>query len=155
MSEFTFRVGTLDDIPLICRHRQAMMRDMGYAGMEDAMTEMSGRFRPWVEERLGNGLYTAWFAETAAGGVAGGAALWIRDRHPGLLGLSNQHGYILNVYVEPEFRRKGLARRLMEIILERCKELGLDTVELHASDQGRPIYASMGFEPTNEMRLSI
>jgi hypothetical protein len=48
-----------------------------------------------------------------------------------------------------------LARSLVEIILERCKELGFDTVELHASDQGRPIYASMGFAPTNEMRLSI
>ena len=87
--------------------------------------------------------------------MAGGAALWIRDRHPGLLGRSNQHGYILNVYVEPEFRRHGLARRLVQVIIERCRELGLDTAELHASNQGRPIYVALGFAPTNEMRLSI
>ena len=155
MSEFAFRLATFEDIPLICQHREAMMRDMGYIDMEVAMSEMTGRFRVWVEERMRSGLYTAWFAEAEPGVVAGGAALWIRDRHPGLLGTSNQHGYILNVYVEPEHRRQGLARRLVEVILERCKALGLDTVELHASDQGRPIYASMGFAPTNEMRLSI
>ena len=119
------------------------------------MSEMTGRFRPWVEERMRSGLYSGWFAESAPGAVVGGAALWIRDRHPGLLGTSNQHGYILNVYVAPEYRRNGLARRLVEVILARCKELGLDTVELHASDQGRPIYSSMGFAATNEMRLTL
>jgi uncharacterized protein YfaQ (DUF2300 family) len=59
---------------------------MGYTDMEGSMSEMTGRFRAWVEGRMRSGLYTVWFAETAPGVVAGGAALWIRDRHPGLLG---------------------------------------------------------------------
>jgi hypothetical protein len=31
-------------------------------------------------------------------------------------------------------------------------EQGADRVTLHASDAGRPLYLSLGFEPTNEMR---
>ena len=155
MSGVGVRLASVADVTLICTHREQMMRDMGHRDDEVAMAEMTSRFKPWVEEKLTSGIYTHWFAEADDGAVAGGAALWIRERHPGLLGASNQHGYILNVYVEPAFRRRGLAKRLVEIILTHCKAIGLDTVELHASDQGRPIYASLGFTATNEMRLSI
>ena len=103
--------------------------------------------------------YTHWFANTDDGAddgaAAGGAALWVRERHPGLLGPRNQHGYILNVYVEPAFRRHGLAQEIVQAILAHCRAIEMDTVELHASDQGRPIYAALGFAATNEMRLSI
>jgi hypothetical protein len=35
------------------------------------------------------------------------------------------------------------------------KEQGFGSVVLHASDEGRPLYESLGFQPTNEMRLSL
>jgi len=38
-------------------------------------------------------------------------------------------------------------------MLEWCREAGYKNVSLHASDEGRPLYESMGFVPTNEMRL--
>ncbi len=62
---------------------------------------------------------------------------------------------ILNMYTEPEFRRQGLARRLMEVMISWCREQGYRTVSLHASDYGRPLYESLGFKPTNEMRVSL
>lgn len=31
----------------------------------------------------------------------------------------------------------------------------LQHVTLHASDKGRPLYAELGFETTNEIRLSL
>jgi hypothetical protein len=36
-----------------------------------------------------------------------------------------------------------------------CREQGYKTVALHASDEGRPLYESLGFQPTNEMRLHL
>ena len=60
---------------------------------------------------------------------------------------------ILNVYTEPEFRRQGVARKVMQAILEWIKARGLHSVNLHASPEGRHLYETLGFEPTNEMRL--
>ena len=59
---------------------------------------------------------------------------------------------IVNVYTEPAHRHRGLARRLMRIMLDWCAQRGVPQVVLHASDGGRPLYQSLGFVPTSEMR---
>jgi GNAT superfamily N-acetyltransferase len=48
-----------------------------------------------------------------------------------------------------------VARRLMTAIVEWCSGRGFPVAWLHASDEGRPLYESMGFEPTNEMKLNL
>jgi GNAT superfamily N-acetyltransferase len=60
---------------------------------------------------------------------------------------------VLNVYCEPPHRRRGLARALMDAILDWCRERSISRVSLHASDEGRPLYEGLGFTATNEMRL--
>jgi hypothetical protein len=44
---------------------------------------------------------------------------------------------------------------LTKTILDWCRDQGLAAVYLHASKSGRPLYESLGFEPTNEMRLKL
>jgi GNAT superfamily N-acetyltransferase len=62
---------------------------------------------------------------------------------------------ILNVYTHPPHRRRGLARELIVTALDWCREHGIRAVILHASRDGRALYESLGFEPTNEMRLML
>jgi len=59
---------------------------------------------------------------------------------------------VVNVYTEPEWRGRGIARALMKVLMEWAAGQGADRLVLHASDAGRPLYQSLGFEPTNEMR---
>jgi len=58
---------------------------------------------------------------------------------------------VLNVYVEHDYRRRGVARRLMEAIMAWVPSTDIVRLVLHASAEGRPLYESMEFEPTNEM----
>jgi GNAT superfamily N-acetyltransferase len=60
---------------------------------------------------------------------------------------------ILNVYTEAEFRRRGIAQRVMAVIIAWAEAYGLRGVNLHASDEGRVLYEKLGFVQTNEMRL--
>lgn len=55
-------------------------------------------------------------------------------------------GTVLNVYVKPEYRRQGIAKKMMDNLLSDAKEMGLDYVELKATEQGRGLYESLGFE---------
>jgi GNAT superfamily N-acetyltransferase len=48
-----------------------------------------------------------------------------------------------------------LARALMAAILEWCRAQGIAKVTLHASDEGRPLYQSLGFTATNEMEWTV
>ncbi len=97
--------------------------------------------------------YLAWIAESPDGSPAGGLGLWLMDWPPHMVGPGSPRGNILNVYTEPQFRRQGIARGLMETALEWCRQHGIRAVILHASDDGRALYEQLGFEATNEMRL--
>ena len=47
----------------------------------------------------------------------------------------------------PEFRGRGLARKLMEHSIAYCERRGVGWAKLDATDMGAPIYAKLGFEP--------
>jgi ribosomal protein S18 acetylase RimI-like enzyme len=60
---------------------------------------------------------------------------------------------VLNVYVEPGWRRRGVGEALMRLVLSPLAERKVRRIVLHASDDGRRLYERLGFVPTNEMRL--
>lgn len=148
------RRASIDDVEVIAAHRRGMFYGMGYQD-EAALNSMVAKFRPWVAERIKSGEYLGWLAVDAHGAIAAGASLWLMDWPPHLIGSGARRGNILNVYTAPEFRRCGLARCLMEVMLAWCQGNGVDTVILHASSAGRALYESMGFKPTNEMRTLL
>jgi GNAT superfamily N-acetyltransferase len=54
-------------------------------------------------------------------------------------------GWVGMVLTRPEHRRQGLAKRLMEDAIENAKRGGIRTMKLDATDEGRPLYESLGF----------
>jgi GNAT superfamily N-acetyltransferase len=131
-----------------------MFLDMGYPD-DDAMNHMIELFRPWLSRKMQAGEYLAWFAVAEDGAVAAGLGMWLMDWPPHMLGPGPWRANILNVYTRHQSRRNGLARKLTETAVEWCRANRLSTVILHASDAGRPLYASMGFEPSTEMRMIL
>lgn len=90
------------------------------------------------------------------GEVAGGGGVWLRPLlpRPGTP-QGSLEAYVLNVYIEPEHRRRGVARAILEAIMDWCRERRVARISLHASAEGRPLYESLGFENTNEMRIKL
>lgn len=60
--------------------------------------------------------------------------------------INGKTGTVLNVYTKPEYRKKGLAGKLIGILLNEAEKLGLDFVELKATDSGYNLYKSIGFD---------
>jgi len=63
-------------------------------------------------------------------------------------------GLIMNVFTERAWRRRGVAAALLRELLRWCRASGIESVVLHASADGRPLYEKLGFTPTNEMRYA-
>jgi ribosomal protein S18 acetylase RimI-like enzyme len=154
MGEFLIRPGTLADAETVVAHRRAMFSEMGYRD-EVAMNHMCNEFRPWLARKMQDNQYLAWFAVDPGGTIASGLGLWLMDWPPHLVGPGPWRANILNVYTRPESRRMGLARRLMDTALAWCRANDVQAVILHSSDDGRRLYESMGFTPTNEMRILL
>lgn len=146
------RPATPADAETIAQQRDAMFVDMG----EDAvkLARVYDSSLAWHRRALGSGLYTGFLAE-ANGEIVGGAGLLWQDLPPNPDTDLDVRGYVMNVYVRPDQRGQGLARRLLERVLEECEARGVTLVSLHASEAGRPLYEQLGFKPTNELKLKV
>lgn len=140
------------DLDQILDHRVAMFREMGY-GTEESREAMRETSRAVVEDWLQSGQYRGWFAEDEQGRVIAGVGLILYRWLSNALDDRPERAYILNVYVEPEHRGRGLAKALLKELLGWCQKQGFTIVSLHASEMGKPVYERLGFTSTNEMRL--
>ena len=151
---YSIRPATLEDAGIIAGHRHRMFLDIGDHDRQKLET-MTEAFKPWLASRMAAGEYLGWLAMASDGTVAAGLGLWLMDWPPHVLGAASRRGNIVNVYTEAAHRRRGLARLLMNAALEWCRANRVDVVILHASKEGRHLYESLGFQPTNEMRLVL
>ena len=72
----------------------------------------------------------------------------VDQRLPGPNNISGRRGYVYNVATDPAYRRRGFSRACMTALLEWFAGRGVDVVDLRASPEGEPLYASLGFVRT-------
>jgi len=101
-----------------------------------------------------NNRFDGWVAVTKKGRVVSNAVVIIDSHPPGPNNLTGKIAYIFNLYTLPEFRRQGIARKIMETVLEWTKERAISTVALHATDDGEKLYENLGFTLSKEMYLN-
>jgi len=157
MNSYTIRPATPADAAIIAEHRVAMFRDMGEIPTEalgaQLLAESTTALTVWLRDQS----YIGWLAIDDRGAVIAGAGVHIKPQlprisHDGARVVTTPMPLAVNVYTEPERRGQGIARALVNVLMKWAAGQGTDRVVLHASDAGRPLYLSLGFEPTNEMR---
>jgi GNAT superfamily N-acetyltransferase len=151
---FHLRRGTVEDIPAIVRHRQGMMTEMGFG--DDAGRALHAQdFAEFAAKAIPSGAFNSWVAESDSGEVVAGGAVYTVTWPGNPRERIQRRAFILNVFTEPAFRRKGIARALVQTMMEWCRAQGFSSVRLSASEMGRPLYQSLGFEPTHEMVVAL
>lgn len=153
MSEWSIRPARVEDIPVLVQFRSAMFRDMGYAD-EAGHAAMNAAALVYLRGAMPAGEYRGWVAE-AGGQLIASGAYTCRQVAPSFYNLSGRQAYILSIYTRPEWRRQGIARAIMAALLEDIRAAGIPMAYLTASDEGRPLYLSLGFEEFVEMRLKV
>jgi GNAT superfamily N-acetyltransferase len=144
------------DAATIAGHRVGMFRDMGQVPTGELADRLAIESATALSAGLSDGSYVGWLAR-AGGQVVAGAGVHIKPHlpritHDGLRVCGSAVPLVVNVYTEPRWRRRGVARALLTTLMQWSRDQGFDRVVLHASDAGRALYASLGFAPTNEMR---
>jgi GNAT superfamily N-acetyltransferase len=157
---FHVRPATFADRPAIAHHRVSMFVDMGRvpANQSEPLRHAAMAF---LADAMPRGEYLGWFATPAAAPSRIAAGVGVQLRNIQSFPTRDLDGYVdvaggrealvVNVYTEKEFRRLGLARKLMGVVLDWSRQNGIDRLVLHASDEGRPLYEALGFQSTNEM----
>lgn len=155
MSSFTIRLARPDDTPTITRHRYAMFVAMGRDPEETRCTVFEVGHDAWLHPKIEQGEYIGWLAENQQGEVIAGVGLWLMQWIPGPNAPNGVAGYLCNVFTEKAYRGQGIARQMIGLALDECRRRKIRRVSLHASKFGLPLYKSLGFRSSNEMRLEL
>lgn len=126
----------------IRREMLAVVNNVPESGISDEIMSIS-------EEYFSGGEQTTVLAYYG-GKLAGCAtACWLTVMptysHP-----TGKRAHIMNVYTRCEFRRTGVARRMMEQLLAQAKQRGVTIITLDATEDGRPLYETLGFISSGE-----
>ncbi len=157
------RFATIDDAAIIAQHRVRMFQDMGLVP-DELLDSFLAKATQHIRSGIERAKYIGWLipdANNPSRIVAGGGVMLrklppipIPSGREGAIEIyEGKQALIVNVYTEPDCRRRGHARRIMETIIAWCREQGVNSVVLHASDDGRALYEQLGFFSTSEMRL--
>jgi GNAT superfamily N-acetyltransferase len=154
MATITYRAATLDDADALARLRYEMEveRYTGGAGL-DRETFLAAHREVTRDQMARDGL-RAWLAEADGAPIACVILMWWQ-MHPNAQQLTRRRGLVTGVYTRPEYRRQGIARRLMEQLIAHAREQGITRLMLWASEMGRPVYEELGFTPSRAMELNL
>lgn len=147
------RAASSSDAALISAHRRAMFAEMRSAN-ESVLATLERNSVAWAERMILEDKYAGWIVEEEGHAVAS-AGLLILDMPPHPLDPEGvQRAHLLNVFVEPGYRRRGLARALVQICMDAARRRNIRVITLNASDAGRTLYEGLGFHTSNEMLYS-
>ena len=140
---------------MLVAHRRRMWEDIGGRSRAE-LDRADPIYRRWVRREVGAGRFVGFLVEDRAGRPLGSGAIWLSPNQPRPGRLARPAmPYILSMYTEAASRGRGIATRLVEAMVDWSTRHGYRRVYLHASEAGRPVYARLGFEAGNEMRLEL
>lgn len=134
-----------DDVEAVADFRLRFLAE--HRGVEP--TSLPSDFRnttfDYLRQHDAAGTSRSWLAEHD-GSVVGVVTMLLLDLPPRPQDRSGREGYIVNMYVTPEHRGRGVGRSLLDECLTAARDLSLRRLLLYATDDGRPLYASVGFD---------
>lgn len=151
---YTIRVATPQEDLIIAEHFCLLWHDIiSVDAVKSDWREITLEFIERVRQDLS---YQAFVAEVDSKVVGSVGCQLFAELYPNVLTEQyRKSGYIWGVYVEPAYRRQGIAKKLTLESLNYLKSLDCTRALLHASPLGKPVYSSLGFTPSNEMCFDL
>jgi GNAT superfamily N-acetyltransferase len=153
MFDYTIRRATVADSEVITLQRLAMFKEMGHTGTESET--LRSATDAYFRSATASGDFHGWLVE-CKNEIVAGAGVRLRQLPPfPEIPIGGQDAHIINVYTDPQHRRRGLAGQLVSAILDWCVDQAMAKVTLSTSEFGRHLYERLGFVEMNEMSYPI
>ncbi len=68
---------------------------------------------------------------------------------------SGMRAHLMNVYINRDYRRQGIARKMLEQLIDEAKQQGVTEISLNATESGMPFYESCGFVKNKDGMLLL
>ena len=147
-----YRIATASDCVELTRLRMKMRGELDADFREEDLYLPTLNF---FRRNIGSGQHAAFVCEDE-GRIVATAGMTFFEMMPTSAHINGRAARLMNMYVEPEYRRKGIASRLLGFAMRYAKDHSVSKVMLNPSRMGEELYKKYGFERAgNEFEFYI
>ena len=146
-----YRRATIDDLELLVKTRIEVLRAANKLDKSVDMSEVMQQSSEYYSKALVNGSHTAYLVFDGEKFIGAGGVSYYRVM-PTYHNQTGEKAYIMNMYTAPEYRRRGIAYKTLDLLVKDAINRGISDITLEATEMGKFLYEKYGFEKmTNEM----
>lgn len=149
----SYRKASLADLEILTKTRIEVLRAANQLSADVDMSEVKNQSREYYQSSLKNDSHLAYliFDEETFVGTGGISYYQVMPTYHNPTG---KKAYIMNIYTNPKYRRRGIAFHTLDLLVADARKKGIIAISLEATDMGRPLYEKYGFIKMNdEMEL--
>ena len=135
---------SLDDLELLVRLRIDFLLEEGIVFADAQLADVRQNCREFFTTTIQANTFVAYVAPKD-GAVLSTAFLTLSNRPPRKAYQSFCVGTVYNVLTYPQYRRQGLATKVLTALLQEAKALGVSSVDLLATKDGKELYNKLHF----------
>ena len=148
-----YKIATSEDIVELMAIRLKMLREVNDLSKDYAFSE---EFCSYSREYFLNGNHTTVLVVDGDNKKPiGCATLCYIEIMPTFSHPTGKRAHLMNVYTAPDYRGQGIARRMVEMLMEEARRRGVTEISLDATASGRPLYRKLGFRDSEECMVLV
>ena len=152
---FNYKKAALDDIEMLTETRITVLRAANKLNDDVDMKNVAEESYLYYKNALRNDSHVAYLVFDDKEFIGAGGISFFQVM-PTFHNPTGKKAYIMNMYTKPEYRRRGIAYKTLDLLVAEAKLRGIDAISLEATDMGRPLYEKYGFVKMNdEMELQL
>ena len=142
---------TADRVGEFIALRIAQLREEG--AKEDI--DLAPALKSYYERHMEDDTFISWLA-LDGDRIIGTSGISIVEKPPYFSCPSGRIALLSSMYTAHEYRRQGIASRLLSLVADEARKRGCGTIQITASDMGIKLYTAFGFEKNNNfMQLKL
>lgn len=106
--------------------------------------DLAPALRDYYDRHMADGTFVSWLAFDGEK-IIGTSGMSFVEKPPYFGCPSGKMGLLSSMYTDPEYRRRGIAKELLDRVVKEARNYGCGTVQITASDMGVKLYSSYGF----------
>ncbi len=138
------RKATINDIDELVKMRIEFLIAEHGSFTDEQIESLQKQLPLYFEKHIGNDFYA--FLGEIDGCIVSSAFLIISEKPASISYVSGKIATLSNVYTKPDYRRRGISKNILELMIEETKKLDVSYIELKATKDGYRLYEKLGFE---------
>ena len=137
----TYRKLTENDLDEFIRMRIVQLREEG--ATEDI--DLVPALKDYYHRHLSDGTFVSWLALDGEK-IIGTSGMSFVEKPPYFGCPTGRIGLLSSMFTDPDYRRRGIARELLDRVVSEARSYGCGTVQITVSDMGMKLYSAYGFK---------